>query len=75
MNRIAAVLLLAACITASAAPAYARHHDNTAIGENSQAARKAAKQQQKYAKKQSKRQSKQMKRYQKQQKRASRNHR
>lgn len=69
MKRIATFLLLAALALACSSPAFARK-DNTSIGENSQAARKAAKQQRKASKKLAKQQRKAAKKYQKQQRRA-----
>jgi hypothetical protein len=70
MKRIAALLLLLALSIASSTPAFAER-ENRSIGENSQEARKAAKQQQKYAKKQAKKQRKAWKKYQKAQHKGS----
>jgi len=69
MKRFAAFLLLLALAIAST-PAFAER-ENRSIGENSQEARKASKQQQKYAKKQAKKQRKAWKKYQKAQHKGS----
>ena len=74
MKRIAATLLLLASTAASSMPAHAQR-ENTSIGENGRAARKAAKQQRKLVSKNAKKQRKATKKYQKAQRKAAKQQR